>query len=67
MMQYLTKALLAACWFMLLTFPVMGIKLNSVDQTVEWQFDRVILLGVASSSFPCSGTGVSAARPAASR
>ena len=46
MMQYLTKALLAACWFMLLTFPVMGIKLNSVDQTVEWQFDRVILLGV---------------------
>jgi len=46
-MQYLTKALLAACWFMLLTFPVMGIKLNSVDQTVEWQFDRVILLGVA--------------------
>ena len=32
---------------MLLTFPVMGIKLNSVDQTVEWQFDRVILLGVA--------------------
>ena len=47
MMQYLTKALLAACWFMLLTFPVMGIKLNSVDQTVEWQFDRVILLGVA--------------------
>ena len=32
---------------MLLPFPVMGIKLNSVDQTVEWQFDRVILLGVA--------------------
>ena len=32
---------------MRLTFPVMGIKLNSVDQTVEWQFDRVILLGVA--------------------
>ena len=47
MMQYLTKALLAACWFMLLTFPVMGIKLNSVDQTVEWQFGRVLLLGVA--------------------
>ena len=35
---------------MLLTFPVMGIKLNSVDQTVEWQFDRVILLGVAGAA-----------------
>ena len=31
---------------MLLTFPVMGIKLNTVEQTVEWQFDRILLLGV---------------------
>ncbi|HIX40647.1 branched-chain amino acid ABC transporter permease [uncultured Desulfovibrio sp.] len=46
-MNYLGKALLASCWFMLLTLPVMGIRLNSVDQTVEWQLDRVALLGVA--------------------
>lgn len=47
MINYLGKALLASCWFMLLTLPVMGIRLNSVDQTVEWQLDRVAMLGVA--------------------
>lgn len=47
MINYFCKALLASCWFMLLTLPVMGIRLNSVDQTVEWQLDRVAMLGVA--------------------
>lgn len=47
MINYLGKALLASCWFMLLTLPVMGIRLNTVDQTVEWQFDRVLMLGAA--------------------
>ncbi|WP_297218478.1 high-affinity branched-chain amino acid ABC transporter permease LivM [uncultured Desulfovibrio sp.] len=45
-MRYITKALVASCWFMLLTFPVMCIKLNTVDQTVEWRFGRLIMLGV---------------------
>ena len=47
MMRPVSKAILASIWFMILTFPVMGIKLNTVKQTVEWQFDRIILLGVA--------------------
>ena len=47
MINYFGKALLASCWFMLLTLPVMGIRLNSVDQTVEWQLARVVMLGVA--------------------
>ncbi len=47
MINYLGKALLASCWFMILTLPVMGIRLNSVDQTVEWRLDRVLLLGAA--------------------
>ena len=47
MMRPVSKALLASAWFMLLTFPVMGIKLNTVEQTVEWQFDRILMLGVA--------------------
>ncbi|WP_300773514.1 branched-chain amino acid ABC transporter permease [uncultured Desulfovibrio sp.] len=46
-MRPVSKAILASIWFMILTFPVMGIKLNTVEQTVEWQFDRIILLGVA--------------------
>lgn len=47
MMRPISKALLASVWFMILTSPVMGIKLNTVDQTVDWQFDRIIMLGVA--------------------
>lgn len=47
MLRPLSRALLASIWFMLLTFPVMGIKLNTVEQTVEWQFDRILLLGLA--------------------
>lgn len=47
MMRSISKALLASVWFMILTFPVMGIKLNTVEQTVDWQFDRIILLGAA--------------------
>lgn len=45
MIKYFGKALLASCWFMLLTFPVMGIRLNSVEHTVEWRLDRMLLLG----------------------
>ena len=46
MLRPLSRALLASIWFMLLTFPVMGIKLNTVEQTVEWRFARILLLGV---------------------
>ena len=46
MLRPLSRALLASIWFMLLTFPVMGIKLNTVEQTVEWRFERILLLGM---------------------
>lgn len=41
------KALLAACWFMALVFPVMGIRLNLVENRVEWMFGRVAWLGIS--------------------
>ena len=44
-MQRICKAAFAALWFMLLTLPVLGIKLNSTEQTVVWRFDRVLALG----------------------
>lgn len=40
------KALLTALWFMLLTLPVMGIKLNTLDESVQWRFDRILWLGL---------------------
>ena len=44
--QRLLKAALASVWFMVLTFPLMGIQLNRVDNVVNWRFDRTIMMGV---------------------
>ncbi|MDD4701583.1 MAG: branched-chain amino acid ABC transporter permease [Desulfovibrio sp.] len=46
-MQRVIKAAIAALWFMLLTLPVLGIKLNTIERTVVWRLDRIALLGVA--------------------
>lgn len=46
-MHKLGKALLTALWFMVLTLPVMGIKLNLLENTVHWRFDRILALGAA--------------------
>ena len=44
-MQRILKAAIAALWFMLLTLPVLGIKLNTAAKTVDWRFDRIFALG----------------------
>lgn len=46
-MQRVIKAAIAALWFMLLTLPVLGIKLNTIERTVAWRLDRILLLGIA--------------------
>lgn len=46
-MPKLAKAFFTAIWFMLLTLPVMGIRLNILENRVDWRFDRLIYLGVA--------------------
>ena len=46
-MQRVIKAAVAALWFMLLTLPVLGLKLNTIERTVTWRLDRIALLGVA--------------------
>ncbi|HSM73664.1 MAG TPA: branched-chain amino acid ABC transporter permease, partial [Desulfobacterales bacterium] len=45
----LKKSLLAAVWFMFLTFPIMVIKVNTIQKTVEWHWER--LLYVAAGGF----------------
>ncbi|ATD81568.1 MULTISPECIES: high-affinity branched-chain amino acid ABC transporter permease LivM [Desulfovibrio] len=45
-MQRVIKAAIAALWFMVLTLPVLGIKLNTIESTVTWRLDRIVLLGV---------------------
>ncbi len=44
-MPRIAKALLCAVWFMLLTFPVMCIQVNSIDNSVHWHFERALWLG----------------------
>lgn len=44
-MPKLGKALLTALWFMLLTLPVMGIRLNLLENTVQWRLERIFALG----------------------
>ncbi len=45
-MNSIIKSFIVALWFMVLTFPLMGIKVNAVEQVVLWRFDRVAFLGV---------------------
>lgn len=45
MPKRLRDALLASIWFMILTLPVMGIRVNSADGGVEWMPWRVLWLG----------------------
>ena len=46
-MQRVIKAAIAALWFMLLTLPVLGLKLNTIERTDTWRLDRIALLGIA--------------------
>lgn len=46
-MPKIAKAILTSLWFMLLTLPVMGIKLNLPENRVDWRLDRLVYLGVA--------------------
>ena len=40
------KSVLIALWFMFLTFPIMVIKVNTIYKTVEWRWERILMVGV---------------------
>ncbi|HNQ84434.1 MAG TPA: branched-chain amino acid ABC transporter permease [Deltaproteobacteria bacterium] len=40
------QSLLAAAWFMFLTFPIMVIKISPLDKTIEWRWMRMVFIGV---------------------
>ena len=42
------KALLVSVWFMFLTFPILVIRINPVERTVEWRWINMLLIGVGS-------------------
>jgi len=49
----LKKSTLAALWFAFLTFPILAIKVNTIEKAVSWHWDRVgyIALAVFFGSF----------------
>jgi branched-chain amino acid transport system permease protein len=49
--QEFKKSVLAAIWFMFLTFPIMVIKVNTINQTVEWHWQRMFYVGVGAFVF----------------
>ncbi|WP_320170368.1 high-affinity branched-chain amino acid ABC transporter permease LivM [Maridesulfovibrio sp.] len=46
-MDGLKKSIVAGLWFMFLTLPIMGVFVNSIDQSVTWHLDRVLYVGAA--------------------
>lgn len=45
MVAELKKAVLSAFWFMFLTLPILGVKVNPVDQIVVWRWQNVFFVG----------------------
>ncbi|MEW6078491.1 MAG: branched-chain amino acid ABC transporter permease [Thermodesulfobacteriota bacterium] len=46
-MKELSKALLVSLWFMFLTFPILVIRVNTVENTVEWRWRNMLMVGAA--------------------
>lgn len=45
-MKNLKNSLLIALWFMFLTFPIMVIKVNTLDNVVEWRWANLVYVGL---------------------
>ncbi|MFZ5562651.1 MAG: ABC transporter permease subunit [Thermodesulfobacteriota bacterium] len=41
------RSLLISAWFMLLTFPIMVIRVNTVDNIIEWRWSNLLAVGGA--------------------
>ncbi len=46
--EEIKKSFLTALWFMFLTFPIMVIRVNTVENVIEWRWERMLLVGVGS-------------------
>ncbi len=45
-LQEIKKSLFTALWFMFLTFPIMVIKVNTIEKTIEWRWERMAAVGL---------------------
>lgn len=42
------KSLWVSLWFMFLTFPIMVIRVNTIEDIIEWRWGNMVLIGVGS-------------------
>jgi branched-chain amino acid transport system permease protein len=42
------KSFMASVWFVFLTFPIMVVRVNTVEKTVEWRWHNIIIVAVSS-------------------
>jgi branched-chain amino acid transport system permease protein len=47
----LKKSFFIALWFMLLTFPIMVIRVNTIEKVIEWRWHSMALVGIGSFFF----------------
>ena len=46
--EEIKKSFLASIWFMFLTFPIMVIRVDTIDNVVEWRWERMLMVGIGS-------------------
>lgn len=47
-MHMVVKALIVSIWFMALTFPLIVIKIDSLNDTLIWRWNNMLLMGIGS-------------------
>jgi branched-chain amino acid transport system permease protein len=46
--EELRKSLVIACWFMFLTFPIMVIRVNTIEKVIDWRWQNMLYVAVGS-------------------
>ena len=46
-MHVLTKALIVSVWFMVLTFPLMVMKVDRINNAIVWRWENMAFMGIA--------------------
>ena len=56
-MTHIKKSLGICLWFMFLTLPLMVVRVNTVNQEIEWRWANVLWVGACSSFMAMNFTG----------
>ena len=46
--QEIKRSFLISLWFVFLTFPIMVVRVNSIEKTVHWRWENIIYVAIGS-------------------